>query len=532
MNTRAAAKREADFLEKSFASGGLSPKRKRTSKDKNVDNTPVSPWGSLPVSKAVPVNPDGVKFEEQQNTPLAPSKASSKSQHSPAKRKKRLEPVVGQSEELPHNLGQASKYGGRIKQEGEQNAPLSTHKASGKEVAVIARSDGGLEQDPGLAAISKDAPKTKLPKTKRPKANSYGLTPGATPFPHHSKPTEADCEEVARLLAAKHGLQVAPEVIPPPSMARAGCGEVPDLLDAVLRTVLSATTTAHNATLALNGLKKTFGVRKGINGESPDYEAVRLADKEIVIDSIKHGGLAETKGKSIKLILDMVYEENCRRRDALLEERKSGKPADIPGAKDETEDEKKAEIANTEENLLSMDYIFNIKNDHEAMCELVKLPGVGVKTASCVMLFCMKRPSFAVDTHVWRHCKWLGWVPQTANRDSTFNHLDYKIPDHLKYPLHWYFLKHGKECFRCSAKTVPGSATWNNTVCPIEHLVNRFDKQPGYDSGGKHKKGKVPGPDKVKAAARAALHRKARGKKGESDEESVVDMDESDGDYE
>ena len=44
--------------------------------------------------------------------------------------------------------------------------------------------------------------------------------------------------------------------------------------------------------------------------------------------------------------------------------------------------------------------------------ELVKYKGVGPKTASCVLLFCLKRESFAVDTHIFRITKKIGWIPQ------------------------------------------------------------------------------------------------------------------------
>ena len=136
------------------------------------------------------------------------------------------------------------------------------------------------------------------------------------------------------------------------------------------------------------------------------------------------------------------------------------------------------------------------------------MPGIGVKTASCVILFCMKRPSFAVDTHVWRHCKWLGWVPEKATRDQTFSHCEVRVPDHLKYSLHQLFLRHGKTCGRCRANTSAGTKEWDEANCPIEHLVSRKEarKQPGGSpykktnpvvrkKGGKGIKGKKGGDD-------------------------------------
>ncbi|PSS22071.1 hypothetical protein M430DRAFT_76421, partial [Amorphotheca resinae ATCC 22711] len=328
-----------------------------------------------------------------------------------------------------------------------------------------------------------------LKKEPKKKANKYGLTPGKSPFPDYVKPTPEDCEEVNSLLSALHGEVKVPEVIPPPSMEVTGCGEVPDLLDAILRTLLSASTTANNANLSLKGLKDKFHLREsGVGKGSINWEAVHKADLDTVIDAIKSGGLAKVKGTNIKKILDAVYEQNCIRRDALLKEKETGNPANIPGAKHETQEQKDAEIAKANENMLSMDHLFEMTTE-EAMEEMTKLPGIGVKTASCVVLFCMKRPSFAVDTHVWRHCKWLGWVPATATRDQTFSHCEVRVPDHMKYSLHQLFLKHGKTCGRCRANTSAGTEEWNNTNCPIDHLVNRTEKRKmaGNSSVGKAK---------------------------------------------
>lgn len=44
------------------------------------------------------------------------------------------------------------------------------------------------------------------------------------------------------------------------------------------------------------------------------------------------------------------------------------------------------------------------------MDELVRLPGVGRKTASCVLAYAFKIPAIAVDTHVYRIAHRLGWA--------------------------------------------------------------------------------------------------------------------------
>jgi hypothetical protein len=199
-----------------------------------------------------------------------------------------------------------------------------------------------------------------------------------------------------------------------------------------------------------------------------------------------------------------------------LKERETGELADVLGADHETRRQKDAELARFDETLLTMDHVFEMTTN-EAMEEITKLPGIGVKTASCAILFCMKRPSFAVDTHVWRHCKWLGWVPEKATRDQTFSHCEVRVPDHLKYSLHQLFLRHGKTCGRCRANTSAGTKEWDEANCPIEHLVSRKEakKQLG---GSPNKKTKLAGGKKG-----------AKGKKGkkvddDATEESEVEV--------
>jgi endonuclease III len=391
-------------------------------------------------------------------------------------------------------------------QDEDVNGEIPKKKRTPRKGKTVDTSKDVLDNVDDLIDAAGSVPK----KERKKKAHPYGLTPGESPFPNHAMPTPDACEEVTRLLSEAHGAVQAPKVIPPPSMEVTGCGEVPDLLDAILRTLLSASTTANNANMAIQGLKDAFGLCEfGVGKGSVNWEAVHQAKLPDVIESIKRGGLAVAKGTNIKKILDVVYKQNCERCDALLKEKETGESADIPGAKHESPEQKGTEIANVDKNLLSMDYVFEMTTD-EAMDEMTKLPGIGVKTASCVILFCMQRSSFAVDTHVWRHCKWLGWVPDKATRDQTFSHCEVRVPDHLKYPLHQLFLRHGKTCGRCRANTSPGSEEWEKTACPIEHLVNRTGKRKGPAAPGKAKKTK-------------------KGKKADDDEteESEVEMDDA-----
>ena len=218
-----------------------------------------------------------------------------------------------------------------------------------------------------------------------------------------------------------------------------------------------------------------------------DWNAVRLATQEEVFEAIKHGGLGGVKSKTIKAILDMVYEENVQRRKA-MDEPQMDDPAGADAASKDPAAEKQLERMRLDQNVLSLDHYHSLSNT-EAQEALTKFPGIGVKTSSCVMLFCMQRPSFAVDTHVFRLASWLGWIPDPAaprekgekkvDRDTAFSHLDVRIPDELKYGLHQLFIKHGKTCPRCRAITGEGSEGWEAANCPIEELVKRTGARKG-----------------------------------------------------
>ncbi|PIG87926.1 aldehyde dehydrogenase-like protein C21C3 [Aspergillus arachidicola] len=257
--------------------------------------------------------------------------------------------------------------------------------------------------------------------SKSKKANPYRLTPGITPFPDWPHPTPDACEEVNRLLSSVHGEIVPPATIPEPSLTVTGCGEVPSVLDALIRTLLSGATSGNNSALAFNGLVQKFGIlHEGIGKGSVNWDAVRQAPLKDVFEAIKSGGLADVKSKNLKAILDMVHKENQERREILVKGEDAG-PSDLM---QKSEGSKQYEIACADQHFLSLNHLHTL-NTEQVMEELVKYPGIGPKTAACVLLFCLQRPCFAVDTHIFRICKWLGWVPpDKATEITAFGHLE------------------------------------------------------------------------------------------------------------
>lgn len=245
--------------------------------------------------------------------------------------------------------------------------------------------------------------KTPKKKPKKTKDNPYGLTPGYSPFPHWKAPTPEQCHEVASLLTSVHHLSSQPSQPPAPSTTVAGCGEVPAVLDAMIRTLLSAATSGRNSSSAFQGLLKKFGTQeKGIGKGSVAWDKVRAAPLSDVFDAIKTGGLAKVKSAKIKQILDIVFEQNTTRRAAMVAEIEKIQQISIES---KVLNEKKTELQRLDEDMLSLNHFHQLESE-DAMTQLTKFPNIGVKTASCILLFCLRRPSFAVDTHVWRMCKW------------------------------------------------------------------------------------------------------------------------------
>ncbi|KAL5611519.1 uncharacterized protein BROUX77_001675 [Berkeleyomyces rouxiae] len=288
--------------------------------------------------------------------------------------------------------------------------------------------------------------------------------PFQSPFPPYTKPSPHDCHQVHDILIKEHGESTAPNPLPPPSLTVAGCGEVPAVLDAVLRTVVSGATTMVAANKALAALVSRFGIAEtGAHRGSVDWASVSNSTIEDLADTIRVGGCATGKARDILSILKMA-------RVAELDDQ------DVFDEKTETRREgKRAHGSIINNDQFSLEYIRALPTP-DAFHELLRFPRIGLKTAACVVLFCLQRPCFAVDTHVLRMCRWLGWIPPTANAETAFWHCEERVPSGLKYSLHRLLIRHGQNCERCKAATVPGTKTWENCVCPLEQLVVRGKK--------------------------------------------------------
>lgn len=90
---------------------------------------------------------------------------------------------------------------------------------------------------------------------------------------------------------------------------------------------------------------------------------------------------------------------------------------------------------------------------------LLALPGVGRKTANCVLIYAFDTPALCVDTHMHRITNRLGWVT-TKTPDQTERALETVMPRDLWAGSNRLFLQHGRAicgpgtpvCSRCPVR--------------------------------------------------------------------------------
>jgi endonuclease-3 len=195
-------------------------------------------------------------------------------------------------------------------------------------------------------------------------------------------------------------------------------------VDELVLTVLSQNTNDRNRDVAHRRLHERF----------PSWEAVREAPLEELEEAIRPGGLAPTKSVRIKQILEAIGDDDLAR---LADE-----PLD------------------------------------EARAELCALPGVGRKTAACVLLFAFGRPDVPVDTHVYRVGGRLGLWPQKASFDRAHDELRRLCGDDadFAYETHVLLIRHGRRT--CVARTP------RCRECPLRRMCPEGKRRLAADRAG------------------------------------------------
>jgi endonuclease-3 len=104
--------------------------------------------------------------------------------------------------------------------------------------------------------------------------------------------------------------------------------------------------------------------------------------------------------------------------------------------------------------------------DAAALAYLQTLPGVGPKTAACVLMFALGRPAMPVDTHVHRVAGRLGLIDAKLSAEQAHRPLTELAGAENVYALHINLVLHGRrlcharrpECGRCPLEVICPSA--------------------------------------------------------------------------
>jgi endonuclease III len=185
-----------------------------------------------------------------------------------------------------------------------------------------------------------------------------------------------------------------------------------DLMSVLVETILSQNTSDINSGRAFQSLTSTF----------EGWEKVAEADEGAIAEVIKSGGLGQIKARRIKSTLNRIRQEKG-----------------------------------------SFDLTFlGALSDAEALEWLKGLPGVGDKTAGCVLLFGLKRPVLPVDTHIYRVSARLGLIKKSTSLEEAHLILNKLVPPPATYEFHVLMITHGRQtciaqrphCPRCILKEI------------------------------------------------------------------------------
>ena len=115
--------------------------------------------------------------------------------------------------------------------------------------------------------------------------------------------------------------------------------------------------------------------------------------------------------------------------------------------------------------IISEDYLGKVPVDFN---ELISLPGVGAKTANCVLVYAFNIPAIPVDTHVHRISNRLGWI-QTTKPEQTEKRLKEIIPKSQWIRVNRLFVRFGQEiCLPIHPKC---DSCPLNAICPKDFTM-------------------------------------------------------------
>ena len=108
--------------------------------------------------------------------------------------------------------------------------------------------------------------------------------------------------------------------------------------------------------------------------------------------------------------------------------------------------------------------------------ELVKLPGVGRKTANVITSVIFNQPNMAVDTHVFRVSARIGLTTRAKNVLQTEKQLIANIPEELIHKAHHWLILHGR--YTCVARRPKCENCGLTNICKfyksdMKHIIEK-----------------------------------------------------------
>jgi endonuclease-3 len=207
-------------------------------------------------------------------------------------------------------------------------------------------------------------------------------------------------------------------------------------LDELVLTVLSQSTNDRNRDVAFLRLRERFAAP----GQPIDYAAVLAAPVAEVEEAIRPGGISKVKSARIQAILATIAE-----RPAFGDETRD--PADPDRPRDS----------------LSLEWMRDAPVER-SRAYLCALPGVGRKTAACVLLFSYGLPDIPVDTHVSRVGTRLGLFRPGAPFEELHDQMLALTPAGHELEFHVNLLRHGRRT--CHARTPACGECALARMCP------------------------------------------------------------------
>ena len=184
----------------------------------------------------------------------------------------------------------------------------------------------------------------------------------------------------------------------------------------LVQTILSQNTTDKNSDRAFDSLLAAF----------ESWKDIAAADVRDIARPIRIGGLAEVKANYIKNVLSTIAASHSD---------------------------------------FDLEFLRGLSLD-DAREWLMQLPGVGMKTASCVLLFSLGMPALPVDTHVYRVSRRLGLLEGAISVNRAHKDLERIVPADTVYSFHILLIEHGRKickarrpaCDKCAVEHIcPGS---------------------------------------------------------------------------